>query len=163
MYYAVYHIECATIFQFILPLIVLIIGNILIIKCLIQHNYGTSLEMSNIERSLHTGMLTSVSIHRHPTQRRRNRNQVDRAKVTLVICGIFICCHLFKWAMNIYEFYFRFRNPNLSEEETENALLFQTEWFSIVLNISNILVVFNSSIPFYVYILKVTWTNMYKT
>ena len=152
-YYGVYHIGCATIFQFILPLLVLIIANILILRQLIKHNYGPP-AMTNGEGGLHR----TVSIHQHPSQLRRRRNQVDRAKVTLAICGIFIFCHLFKWILNIYELYFRFSYVDLTEEEMTNAI-YASEWFETVVNISNTLVVLNSSINFYVYVLKDAWTK----
>jgi hypothetical protein len=155
-YYGVYHIGCAIIFQFIIPLLVLIIANILILRQLIKHNHGPP------------GMLTSnggdgfqrtMSIHQHPSQMRRRRNQVDRAKVTLAICGIFLFCHLFKWVLNIYELYVRFRNNHLSEEETA-SMINGSDWFVAVVNISNTLVILNSSINFYVYVLKDCWTKL---
>ena len=84
---------------------------------------------------------------------------MGRAKVTLAICGIFLFCHLFKWVLNIYELYFRFRNNHLSEEETE-SMMNGSDWFIAVVNISNTLVILNSSINFYVYVLKDCWTKL---
>ena len=94
------------------------------------------------------------------SRQRRQRTQVDRAKVTLAICGVFIFCHLFKWVLNIYELYVHLSTYNLSEEETEERFKeLQSNWFGTVVNISNTLVVLNSSINFYVYILKVCWAT----
>ena len=156
-YYGVYHIGCAIIFQFIIPLLVLIIANILILRQLIKHNNGPPGMLTNGGGG--DGFQRTMSIHQHPSQLRRRRNQVDRAKVTLAICGIFLFCHLFKWVLNIYELYSRFRNNHLSEEEIEN-MINSSDWFIAVVNISNTLVILNSSINFYVYVLKDCWTKL---
>ena len=158
-YYGVYHIGCAITFLFILPLLVLITTNILILKVLIKHNYGPPAMMSNgAGGGGADGFQRTMSMHQHPSQLRRRRNQVDRAKVTLAICGIFLFCHLFKWVLNIYELYIRFRSSNLSEAEKEEAIN-QSDWFATVVNISNTLVILNSSINFYIYVLKDGWTK----
>ena len=60
--------------------------------------------------------------------------------------------------LNIYELYIRFRSSNLSEEEKQAAIN-QSDWFATVVNISNTLVILNSSINFYVYVLKDGWTK----
>ena len=157
-YYGVYHIGCAITFLFILPLLVLITANILILKALIKHNYGPPAMMTNGGGERGGGFQRTMSMHQHPSQLRRRQNQVDRAKVTLAICGIFLFCHLFKWVLNIYELYIRFRSSNLSEEEKQAAIN-QSDWFATVVNISNTLVILNSSINFYVYVLKDGWTK----
>ena len=155
-YYGVYHVGCAIIFQFILPLLVLIILNILIVRELIKHNNGPAAMMSNGD-----GLQRTMSIHQGPSQLRRRRNQVDRAKVTLAICGIFLVCHMFKWVLNFYEFYRRIIGilHNLTEAETESAI-YESGWFIVVINISNTLVVLNSSLNFYIYVLKDLWTKI---
>ena len=159
-YYGVYHIGCAITFLFILPLLILITANILILKVLIKHNYGPPAMMTNgAGGGGGDGFQRTMSMHQHPSQLRRRRNQVDRAKVTLAICGIFLFCHLFKWVLNIYELYVRFRSSNLSEEEKQEAIN-QSDWFPTVVNISNTLVILNSSINFYVYVAKDGWTRL---
>ena len=66
---------------------------------------------------------------------------------------------LFKWVLNFYELYIRFKSSNLSEEEKEEEIN-QSDWFATVVNISNTLVILNSSINFYVYVLKDGWTRL---
>ena len=67
-------------------------------------------------------------------------------------------CHLFKWVLNIYELYIRLRNSDLSEEKKQEEIN-SSEWFAPVINISNTLVILNSSINFYIYVLKDGWTK----
>ena len=177
VYYGVYHIGCAIIFQFIAPLIVLILANIMILKQLIKYNHESppisnkdgSHRMKNtnflrplIENRLNNSITNETSFHsttainQQSVEQKRKRNQIDRTKITLAICGIFTFCHLFKWVLNIYELYIRFSSQNLSEEKT-NERINESDWFGTVVNISNTLVVLNSSINFYVYVLKVCW------
>ena len=142
-YYGIYHIGCAIIFQFIVPLLVLLVGNVMILKQLIKDSLGSSPICSNGARGQFGPQVTQ----------HRRRSQIGRTRVTLAICGIFTTCHLFKWVLNIYELYVRY---NLSEKETAE-LLNDSVWFETVVNISNTLVVLNSSINFYVYLLKICW------
>ena len=147
LYYGIYHIGCEMIFQFIVPLILLFIANFSILFELIKYG-STPLECSVGEETSH-----NITMRQHSMPQRGRKKQVDRAKVTLAICGIFIFCHLFKWVLNIYELYIRCKNYTLSEEEKEE-LINESEWFGTVVNVSNTLVVLNSSINFYVYVLK---------
>ena len=146
LYYGIYHIGCEVIFQFIIPLLLLFIANLSILMELVK--FGSTPMDISMEEANH-----NITAHQHSTPQRSRKNQVDRAKVTLLICGIFIFCHLFKWVLNIYELYIRCKNYSLSEEEKEE-IINESEWFGTVINISNTLVVLNSSINFYVYVLK---------
>ena len=180
IYYGVYHIGCAIIFQFIAPLFVLIIANLMILKQLLKdsHQRSSIANEHGFQRITNLMMLRPLNrpntcpssasnvesvpgpvlISNPSSRQRRHKTQVDRAKVTLAICGIFIFCHLFKWVLNIYELYVHLSTYNLSEEETEERFReLQSNWFGTVVNISNTLVVLNSSINFYVYVLKVCW------
>ena len=185
-YYGVYHIGCAIIFQFIIPLLVLIVSNGLILRQLIKYSYKSIDDPTSNEDSAHRrhsnvmvlrpligqshNHLTVNSNNGHETrtslstpthfsiQFARRRSQIHRAKVTLAICGIFTICHLFKWVLNIYELYVRFGSNNLSEEERYKKIN-ESNWFITVLNISNTLIVLNSSINFYIYLLKECWTR----
>ena len=182
IYYGVYHIGCAIIFQFLAPLFLLVIANLMIINQLLKdsHRQSSISNQDGFNRSTNLTRLgplnrqtTSPSLatnvesvpgpvyfSNQSSRQRRQRTQVDRAKVTLAICGVFIFCHLFKWILNIYELYVHFSTRNLSEEETEDKFSeLQSNWFGTVVNISNTLVVLNSSINFYVYVLKVCWTK----
>ena len=180
-YYGIYHIGCAMVFQFLIPLLVLIIANGLILRQLIKDNYEavehytysenhstqrlsnamtlrqlnspTALDLISEDEPLKS-FLTPTHI---PNKYLRHKSQVSRAKVTLAICGVFTICHVFKWVLNIYELYIRFGSNNISEEETEDKME-ESKWFITVLNISNTLVVLNSSINFYIYLLKACWT-----
>ena len=145
-YYGVYHIGCEMVFQFIVPLVLLFIANFSILMELVK-NISTPMECPIGDETNQV-----VSMH-YSTQQRNQNKQVDRAKVTLLICGIFIFCHLFKWVLNIYELHIRCNNYGLSEEGIEE-IINESEWFGTVVNISNTLVVLNSSINFYVYVLK---------
>ena len=142
-YYGIYHIGCAIIFQFMLPLLVLLVGNVMILQRLLKDSLGSSPICSDGARGQFGPQVTQ----------HRRRSQIGRTRVTLAICGIFTACHLFKWVLNIYELYVRY---NLSEKETEQ-LLNDSVWFETVVSISNTLVVLNSSINFYVYLLKICW------
>jgi hypothetical protein len=147
-YYGIYHIGCEMVFQFIAPLFILVVANISILTQLIKYNSGPP-DVS-IGEGINQGNTTT---YQPPNQQRCRQKQVDRAKVTLAICKIFIFCHLFKWVLNIYELYMRCKNYTLSEEEIEK-IIYETQWFDKVVTISNTLVVLNSSINFYVYVLK---------
>ena len=146
LYYGIYHIGCEMIFQFIVPLFVLFIANFSILLELVK--LGSTPIDGSIEETSH-----NIPVHQHSTPQRTRKKQVDRAKVTLLICGIFIFCHLFKWVLNIYELHIRRKNYGSSEEEIEE-IINESNWFGTVINISNTLVVLNSSINFYVYVLK---------
>ena len=152
-YYGIYHIGCEMVFQFITPLLILVVANLSIIAELIKHKSGLPFvlvgEGINQENS---------NTYQPPNQQRGRQKQVDRAKVTLAICGIFIFCHLFKWVLNIYELYFRCKNYTLSEEEIRQ-IIYEKQWFDEVMSISNTLVVLNSSVNFYIYILKEVCTR----
>ena len=143
-YYGIYHIGCAIIFQFMVPLLVLLVGNVIILKQLLKDSLGSSPICRDGTRGQSGPEVT---------QHGRRRSQIGRTRVTLAICGIFTTCHLFKWVLNIYELYVRY---NSSEKETEK-LLNDSVWFDTIVNISNTLVVLNSSINFYVYLLKICW------
>ena len=144
-YYGIYHIGCAIIFQFMVPLLVLLVGNVMILKQLSKDSLGSSPMCSDGARGQFGPQVTQHI--------KRRRSQIGRTRVTLAIFGIFTTCHLFKWVLNIYELYVRY---NLSEKETEQ-LLNDSVWFETVVSVSNTLVVLNSSINFYVYLLKTCW------
>ena len=152
-YYGIYHIGCAMVFQFIAPLLILVVANISILTELIKYKSGLPGIM--VEEGINQGNTIS---YQPPNQQRGREKQVDRAKVTLAICGIFIFCHLFKWVLNIYELYLRCKNYTLSEEEIAQ-IMYERQWFDQVISISNILVVLNSSVNFYIYILKEVCTK----
>ena len=185
-YYGIYHIGCAIVFQFLIPLLVLITANGLILRQLIKDNYEvvehcTYSEHHSTQRRSNAMALrqligqtdnpntlqlnsedepleSSLTPTHVPNQYSRQKSQVNRAKVTLAICGVFTVCHLFKWVLNIYELYIRFSSNNLPEEETKEKIQ-ESNWFITVLNISNTLVVLNSSINFYIYLLKAYCKN----
>ena len=148
-YYGIYHIGCEMVFQFIAPLLILVVANISILAQLIKYNSGPP-DVS-VGEGINQGNTNTT--FQPPNQQRGRRKQVDRAKVTLAICGMFIFCHLFKWVLNIYELYLRCKNYTLPEEKIEE-IIYYTPWFNKVISISNTLVVLNSSINFYIYILK---------
>ena len=124
IYYGIYHIACAIVFRFIGPLFVMLLTNILILRQL-----GNFLRMTSS----------------HNEERRKN-NQVRRAEVTLIIGAVFIVSHIVKWVLNIYELHIRLVSS--SKETISEEMRNPNEWISIVVSLSNSLVVLNSSINF---------------
>ena len=70
-------------------------------------------------------------------------SELRLAKVSLIIVFVFILCHSARWIPNVYELYSRV---------TTNELVWST-WVESVTNLSNFLVVLNSSVNFFIYCL----------
>ena len=68
-------------------------------------------------------------------------SELRLAKVSLIIVFVFILCHSARWIPNVYELYSRV---------TTNELVWST-WVESVTNLSNFLVVLNSSVNFFIY------------
>ena len=155
-YYGIYHVGCNIVFLYFIPIIVLAISNIQIIRKLISYQKipGTiSTEINNQRRhSVHPNL-------RYPSERQRRQNQVNRAKVVLVISGIFVVCNTCKWSVNAFEFYVRFRDDDKRKEESIAKDLNTYQIVDVGMSIGNSLVMFISSINFYVYMLKQWWAE----
>lgn len=68
-------------------------------------------------------------------------SEVRLAKVSLMIVFVFIICHSARWIPNIYELYSRVISDDL----------IWSPWVESVTNVSNFLVVLNSSVNFFIY------------
>merc|ERR1712141_581565 len=74
---------------------------------------------------------------------RNRRKDIVLAKVSLAIVFVFIVCHSIKWIPNIYELM-----------QVDYGAVEWPYWVEIFVCISHLMVVFNSSVNFYIYFAK---------
>ena len=150
-YYSVYGIWMNLIFMGTLPVITLIILNILILKNLIS-NLKSKEEPSMPTRPI---IRKSISLGNYscPATVKLNQNEfalstkkkkikpkeIKLAKVGLYIVLIFVLCHSVRWVPNFYE---------LIHSGAD-----QPYWVTVFMHLSHFVLVFNSSVNFYVYCL----------
>ena len=68
------------------------------------------------------------------------------AKVSLLIVAVFTICYTIRWVPNIYEIMQRLCASDINIDKIE-----WPSWVEYITNISHFLIVFNSSINFYIY------------
>ena len=126
------------VFLLILPFVILVITNSLIVKTLIRNKEEFGVRCK-VTKSSGGGLVSTISISKRSAMscqnaklnKRRMRN-ADLAIVSLTIDIIFITCH--------------FVNSLLTSYATKNS--------DDLLHVSNLLVVFGSSVNFYIYLAK---------
>ena len=150
-YYSFYGIWMNLIFMGTLPVITLIILNILILKNLIA-NLKAKEETSiptrpMIRKSISLGNQScpaSIKMNQYEftlsTKKKKMKpKEIKLAKVGLYIVLIFVLCHSVRWVPNFYEL----THPGADEPY----------WVTIFMHLSHFVLVFNSSVNFYVYCL----------
>ena len=135
-YYSIYTIGCNFVFNGLIPFSIIISLNSLLYRRLKQiwkENPGDR-KLS----SVHPGG------RKYSTRRRLRLNELELAKVSLIVIVIFVICNSIRWIPNIYELLQRLK---LDEQKS----IEWPEWVSSMIQVNHFLVVFNSSVNFYVY------------
>ena len=140
------------IFMGTLPVITLVILNILILKNLISTlkvKEEPSIPTRPIRKSISLGNhncpasinLSPNEFASKPTKKKKKMKpkEIKLAKVGLYIVLIFVLCHSVRWVPNFYEL----------THSGDN----QPHWVTIFMHLSHFVLVFNSSVNFYVYCL----------
>ena len=147
-YYSIYGIWMNLIFMGTLPVITLIILNTMILKSLISNlkdkNKSSFTESRDKMKSIDVDNPANVNHNKNEkvlsTKRKKMKpKEIKLAKVGLYIVLIFVLCHSVRWIPNFYEL----SHPG------DNA----PPWVDAFMHISHFVIVFNSSVNFYIYCL----------
>ena len=123
-YYQIYWVGLTICFRGIIPYFALIILNIMVAKALIRNRHDQMQQTKNsFMMRIKTKLSPTISDEGHAAltnvnsngfdndfritqsaqESRRRKLQIDFAKVSLAIVGVFVLCHSVKWIPNIYE------------------------------------------------------------
>ena len=135
-YYSIYTIGCNFVFNGLIPFTIIISLNSLLYKRLKQIWRENPRDKSF--SCVHPGG------RKISTRRRLRLNELELAKVSLIVIIIFVICNSIRWIPNIYELLQRLK---LDEDDR----IEWPEWVSSMIQVNHFLTVFNSSVNFYVY------------
>ena len=165
VYQQIYHTGLKLIFKCIIPYISLIIPNVCIIRTLYGARYETDDSNENETRNKENGSSTSngrqrkltvfsnrpesdpLYVHISHRQQYLRKSQIDLAIVNMIIAVVFLISYSLIWAWAIHDFL-----HYMSSESS--AFLNNPPWLQVSQHIFKILVVFNSSVNYYIYLLK---------
>ena len=78
------------------------------------------------------------------TGRRMRLNERELAKISLIVSIIFVTCNSIRWIPNIYELLLRLKHEEVETVEWPC-------WVDCMIQVNHFLIVFNSSVNFYIY------------
>ena len=158
-YYSIYYIWTNFLVMGLFPYLILIILNIRTLQGLLSnmklsgHNIPQVRARLNIVegdekcvneiRKKNENNTNNQMSNNSSNQKGIKTSELRLAKVSLIIVFVFIVCHSARWIPNVYELYSRV---------TTDELIWST-WVESVTNLSNFLVVLNSSVNFFIYCL----------
>lgn len=135
-YYTIYTIGCNFVFNGLIPFSIIISLNSLLYRRLKQ--IWKENPRGKTFSCVHPGA------RKISTRRRLRLNELELAKVSLIVIIIFVICNSIRWIPNIYELLQRLK---LDEEKS----IEWPEWVNSMIQVNHFLIVFNSSVNFYVY------------
>ena len=136
-YYSIYTVGCNFIFNGVIPFSLIISLNVSLYRRLKQ------IWKENPRESI---VSHSLGARKGSTKRRIKLNELELAKVSLIVMLVFVVCNSIRWIPNIYELLQR-----LHHEEDEDTDIKWPTWVDLMIHLNHSLTVFNSSVNFYIY------------
>ena len=134
-YYSIYTVGCNFLFNGLIPFSLIISLNVSLYRRLKQ------IWKENPRESI-----ASLGSRKGSTKRRIKLNELELAKVSLIVMFVFVVCNSIRWIPNIYELLQR-----LHHDEGEEKDIKWPAWVDFMIHVNHFLTVFNSSVNFYIY------------
>ena len=148
-YYTIYIIGLNLLFNGVIPYAIIVVLNILLHnrlkKIVVSSSYPS---ISGSFRSSRRSKLAQNSNTQSTCDTKNNRiefSEIDLAKISIIIAAVFLTFHSVKWIPNIYEL--------IQRIQSDMEEIPWPDWIENVTTVSHFLIVLNSSVNYYIYVL----------